>query len=442
MRVRHSASLALTAAAITVVAAACGSSGSTGTSGAGASPSSATGTTTINYWVRVDNGASQLAAQFNATHTNVHVNVTTVPDSEYVTKLAAAVRSRSGPDVVDFDDINAPLFAGTGILQDATSYINSLSFHSSLNQAELNLGELNGKDYAIPFINGASVMMYNKELFQKAGLNPNDPPTTWAQILTDAKAVTKLGNGIYGFTIPGECGGCSVYTVWPLVWASGGQVFSPYGPNQTTTYSQYPQVAAALNFYHELWAAGTVASRDKSENGSTWGASFMDGKEGILLGTPVDIPVAQKNGVQVGVAPIPGENGGTSTFNGGDELGIVTGSQHIAADEEFISWLLGIPQQEYLASSAWYLVPVRSDMLTPAFEAKYPDVAVALKASEHGQVPKSIGFTAATENANSPWVTALEQIVFSNANASTVLKQADAASKQILQQEYQSQMGG
>jgi multiple sugar transport system substrate-binding protein len=433
--------MALAAAVITAGAVAgCGNGGSGSTSASGATASPA-GKVTITFWARVDNPSVGLAQQFNATHSNVHVDVTTVPDAEYVTKLGAAVRSHSGPDVADFDDINTPLFAATGITENISSYINSLSFKSALNPAMMGLASYNGNYYGLPYINGSSVMMYNKGLFQKAGLNPNDPPTTWAQILTDAKKITALGNGDYGYTIPGACGGCLVYTVWPLIWASGGQVFSAFGPNQTTTYAQYPQVAAALNFYHQLWAAGTVASRDRSETGATWGAAFMAGKTGILLGTPVDIPVAAKNGVSVGVAAIPGENGGYSTFVGGDELGIISGSKYQAADEEFMSWMLSQQAQTYV-SSAWYLVPVRSDMLTPSFEARYPDAAVALKASEQGNVPKSIGFTAATEDANAPWVTAEEQIVFSGASPATVLKQADSASAPILQQAWQQQVGG
>jgi multiple sugar transport system substrate-binding protein len=440
MRIRYLRAATLAAAVITVAAvSACGNGGSNGASATpGASP---TGKVTITFWARVDNPSVGLAQQFNATHTNVHVDVTTVPDAEYVTKLGAAVRSHSGPDVADFDDINAPLFAATGITENITSYINSLPFKSALNPAELDLASYNGNYYALPYINGSSVMMYNKGLFKKAGLNPDDPPANWAQILTDAKKITALGNGIDGYTIPGACGGCLVYTVWPLIWASGGQVFSAFGPDQTTTYSKYPQVAAALSFYHQLWADGTVASRDRSETGATWGAAFMAGKTGILLGTPVDIPVAEKNGVDVGVGAIPGENGGYSTFVGGDELGIINGSKYQAADEEFLSWMLSQQAQTYV-TSAWYLVPVRSDMLTPSFEAKYPDAAIALKASEVGNVPKSIGFTAATETANAPWVTAEEQIVFSGANPATVLKQADSASAPILQQAWQQQVGG
>jgi len=410
-------------------------------SGGGSSPSSSGKPTVISFWVRVDNPSVGLARLFNQTHKNIKVDATVIPDAEYVTKLGAAVRGHTGPDVADFDDINAPLFAATHITENINSEVNSLSFKKYLNPAELGLASYNGQYYAAPYINGSSVMMYNKGLFRQAGLNPGSPPTTYAQILTDSEKITKLGHGIDGFTIPGACGGCLVYTVWPLIWASGGQVFSAFGPDQTTTYAKYPQVAAALELYRKLWQAGTVASADRSQNGSTWGATFMSGKEGILFGTPVDIPVAAKNGVDVGVAPIPGDTGGYSTFVGGDELGIINGTAHQSADWTFIKWMLGQQAQTYVAS-AWYLVPVRSDMLTPSFESKYPDVAVALKASEVGSVPKTVGFTAATEDPNSPWVTAFEQVVFSGGNPATVLKQADSSSKQILQQQYQQQLGG
>jgi multiple sugar transport system substrate-binding protein len=440
---RRSLATVAAIAAIATGAAACGNGGggSSSNSSSGSNSGTAAAKGTINFWVRVDNPSVGLAKQFNATHKNVHVNTTVIPDAEYVTKMAAAVRGHSGPDVADFDDINTPLFAATGITQNVTSYLNSLPFKSSLNKAEMGLASYKGGYYGVPYINGSSVMMYNKGLFRKAGLDPNKPPATWAQILTDAKKISALGNGVSGFTIPGACGGCTVYTVWPLIWASSGQVLSSFGANQTTTFGQSPPVAAALKFYRELWTSGTVASKDRSENGTTWGAAFMAGKTGILLGTPVDIPTARKNGVDVGVAPIPGQNGGYSTFVGGDELGVINGSKNLAADKEFITWMLGVKQQEYVANP-WFLVPVRQDMLTASFASKYPDAAVGLKASEKGQVPKSIGFTAATEDANSPWVTAFEQVVFSGANPSSTLKSADTNTKQILAQQYQQQVGG
>ena len=65
---------------------------------------------------------------------------------------------------------------------------------------------------------------------------------------------------------------------------------------------------------------------------------------------------------------------------------------------------------------------MRSDILTPAFNKQYPDVGVLVKAANQGQVPKVVDYTAIAENANSPWVTAFQKIVFSGADAKTALQ--------------------
>ena len=47
--------------------------------------------------------------------------------------------------------------------------------------------------YGLPTNNYTQGLVNNRKLFSEAGLNPNDPPTTWAQVETDAKAIAKLG---------------------------------------------------------------------------------------------------------------------------------------------------------------------------------------------------------------------------------------------------------
>ena len=275
---------------------------------------------------------------------------TLIPDSEYATKLGAAYRSGAAPDVADVDDINAPLFGATGVFKNMTSYAQHLPFYSKLDHAQVVLSTLGNKMYSVPYINGSSILMYNKGLFKQAGLNPNNPPTTYAEMLQDAKKITALGNGIYGFDIAGSCGGCNVYADFPLAWAAGAVMFTPFGPNQKATYVN-PQVIGAMNFLHQAWKDGVVNPNDQSQNGSTWGTDFEDNKLGIILGTPVWIPVAVKNHISVGVAPIPGPNGGYSTYVGGDSLGIMSTSKQLAADEEFVTYALGIPAQTYVASA-------------------------------------------------------------------------------------------
>ena len=53
--------------------------------------------------------------------------------------------------------------------------------------------------YGLPTVNYTQGLIINRKLFKQAGLNPDQPPTTWAQVEADAKAITKLGHGIYGY---------------------------------------------------------------------------------------------------------------------------------------------------------------------------------------------------------------------------------------------------
>ena len=73
----------------------------------------------------------------------------------------------------------------------------------------------------MPYLADLSVLWYNKTLFKKAGLNPNDPPTNYAQIVSDAKKISALGHGISGFSFAGNCQGCLGFTMLPSLWANG-----------------------------------------------------------------------------------------------------------------------------------------------------------------------------------------------------------------------------
>ncbi len=72
--------------------------------------------------------------------------------------------------------------------------------------------------------------------------------------------------------------------------------------------------------------AGAIAPGSKDETGATWVAAFQEGKIGVMPYPATLLPTAAKT-VDVGVAPIPGVNGGASTFVGGDGIGISKDSE-------------------------------------------------------------------------------------------------------------------
>src|ERR671937_769485 len=79
-----------------------------------------------------------------------------------------------------------------------------------------------GKLRALPVSTNNLALFYNKDLFQKAGLNPNQPPKTWDQLRADAKKIAALGNGIQGFEIYTQPGEGLTWQLQPYIWQAGG----------------------------------------------------------------------------------------------------------------------------------------------------------------------------------------------------------------------------
>ena len=76
----------------------------------------------------------------------------------------------------------------------------------------------------MPLYADVSALFYNKDLFEKAGLDPNKPPTSLAELRAYADKITALGGDVKGYFLPGSCAGCNIFTVGPLMWASGVKI--------------------------------------------------------------------------------------------------------------------------------------------------------------------------------------------------------------------------
>src|ERR1700761_3323674 len=98
-----------------------------------------------------------------------------------------------------FTDKNQVLDAGQAA--DITSYVNSKTVPALKDIVPTALAAVTaGKTlYGLPTVNYTQGLIINRVLFKQAGLNPDQPPTTWAEVEQDAKAITKLGHGIFGY---------------------------------------------------------------------------------------------------------------------------------------------------------------------------------------------------------------------------------------------------
>ncbi|HXT88477.1 MAG TPA: sugar ABC transporter substrate-binding protein [Trebonia sp.] len=419
-------------------AAACSSSGSSPSSAA--SPASSTfgvsATGTVQFWARsaTKTLAQKMVSDFNATHKNLQVKLRLTSITDDVTSLATSIRAGDPPDVDGLNDIDVTTFTRNGSFMDLTSAIDKLPYKSALSPGHLALATYQGKEYGVPFWGDLSVLWYNKTLFTKAGLDPNKPPTTYAEILSDAQAINKLGGGVNGFTFAGNCQGCLGFTVQPGIWADGTHLTNGDIGSQTANITGNTPLQNALTLYRQLWTQHLVPDNDRTDNGTTWGQDFAAGKIGIMpggYGQVVNLVKPSQLGSEFMDTPLPGSNGGYSTFDGGDDFVIPNGAKNASGAWEFIQWVMQTQQQDLFPSLG--ATPVRTDVLTPSFSAANPEDAVALKALAKGYAPVTLVYDQMFNQAGGPWLQMFTTAVY-NGNMSLALQQGQSGLTRLLQQ--------
>lgn len=352
----------------------------------------------------------KLLAAWNESHPNIQIEATFVPPTEYVTKFGTMVAGGAAPDFVATDLIYVPQFAEAGQLADITDLAKSLPYFDKLAPSHIRLSTYEDKIYGVPFNAEGSVLMWNKELFRQAGLDPEKPPTNWAEILDYARKITALGDGKYGFYFSGNCPGCNAFTFMPLIWASGGEVLSEDG--KTATLDD-PKVKEALEFYRQMWEEGLIPPGSQTDVGTDFLNTFSSGTIG-MQGLGAFAIAANKAGnpdLDFGVGFLPGKEGGTSSFAGGDVIAIPAGSKYVDEAFEFIKWLTSDEVQlEYYAKEG--SLPLRTDLADNEYFKADPRLTTNTNAMAIGKTPYTVRYNELYNDPNGPWLAMLQKAVF------------------------------
>jgi multiple sugar transport system substrate-binding protein len=274
------------AAAFPLALTACGSSAPAAGAPAAGKPLSLTiedyyvGTMAGNY----DKIYKACAAAEGDTITSTHV-----PGPSLITKVLQQETSKTLPDVLMLDNPDVQQIASSGALTPLSDYG---IIGNGVEQEVLAAGTLNGKLYGLaPGVNSLG-LFYNKDKFAAAGLTP---PTTWAELASDAKKLS--GNGKYGLAFAGTNTYEGTWQFMPWMWSNGG----------TETQLNSPQNAQALDFLASMVKDGSVSASVVG-----WGQGdalnqFIAGKAAMMENGPWNIPALKAvKGLNFGYVPIPG----------------------------------------------------------------------------------------------------------------------------------------
>jgi multiple sugar transport system substrate-binding protein len=372
--------------------------------------------TKITMWTRAatEARARPLVEAYNQSHKN-QIELTVTPTDDYQAKVGAAAGSSGLPDLFSADVVFMPNWTSQGLFQDITSKIAGLSYADKIAQAHIKASTWEGKQYGLPFIVDLSVWLYNKALYRKAGLDPEKPPTTLEEFATQARAVAKLGGDVHGTFFGGNCGGCEVFTWWPIAWADGEKVMDEQG---TTSFLNSDENKKIYSTFRSLVDDGTVQMPDsKTETGPTWTGYFLTGKIGIMPWPATITGLAGDNLKleDVGATPIAGVKGGQSTFVGGDSIGIGRDSKVADQAWNFLAWLEDQDAQVNVIAKGGNVVS-RTDLANNQYSAADPRLVMYNTIAGKGQTPLAVKFGQTFNDPQGPWLVLLRDAVFGDAS--------------------------
>ncbi|WEH19628.1 sugar ABC transporter substrate-binding protein [Streptomyces sp. VNUA24] len=397
----------LTAATL---ATACGS-GNGDARGDGGGAANATGVddgATLTMWTRAATRpqSEALVEAYNASHRN-KVELTVVPTDDYQAKVGAAAGSRDLPDLFASDVVFVPNYTSSGLFADLTERVDALPFADDLARSHIEAGTYEDKKYVVPHTLDLSVLFYNKDLYRKAKLDPDDPPATLGEWDEQARAVDALGGGVDGTFFGGNCGGCGVFTWWPSIWAAGEEVLNEDGTGARLASATARKV---YDTYRGWVDDGIVAPGAKDETGTTWTGVFPKGKVGIMPMPSTTLGLMPKD-LDLGVAPIPGPDGGRSTFVGGDAIGIAATSGKADQAWNFLAWTLGDTAQVDIVAAHKDVV-ARTDLASNKYSDADPRLVAVNELVADGRTPYALKFGQTFNDPNGPWLSLMRDAVF------------------------------
>ncbi|HWV48878.1 MAG TPA: sugar ABC transporter substrate-binding protein [Microbacterium sp.] len=361
---------------------------------------------TLTLWTRapLEHQANLLVDAYNETHEN-QVELTVVPNDDYVAKVGAAAGSGGLPDLFAADIVYVPNWVQQGLFADITEQIDGLDFKDSINEGHLSAGTYEDKEHVLPFVLDLSMLFWNKELFAEAGLDPEKAPATLEEFAAAAQAVQALNKpDTYGTATGLNCGGCLVFTWFPSIWASGEEVMNEDGTESLLNGEAAQEV-------YDTWAglqeAGAILPSSTDEAGPTWTAAFSEGKVGVMPFPATLLPTLE---FDAGVAGLPGVDGGASTFVGGDGIGISKDSKQSPQAWNFLNWMMSEETQVEVLAQDGNAVS-RGDLADNEYAAADPRLVMINEVAAQGDTPVAINFQQAFNAPGSPWLNLVRNAV-------------------------------
>lgn len=271
----------------------------------------------------------KLIDEFNAKNENIEV-VLEAYGSEFDTKITAGIGAKDAPDVMYM--WNYPQYKNA--LEPLDSYIdkNGEEHKSDFYESLWNYNSVGGETLGLPVGYTTHVVYYNKDLFDKKGLDYPKAGWTWEDLQETAKKLTDKEKKISGFAFPGKP---DPYDFEMYLWGNGASYVDSNGKlkgnlNSTKSIETFAMFQDMLKDGYAITTEGSGDTEMKS------------GKVGMFINGAWYLSPLKEAGINYGVVEVPTfENGKSVSIVSSSGIAMSKSSKHKEAAFEFMKFWTG-----------------------------------------------------------------------------------------------------
>lgn len=394
---------------------------------------------TLQWWTGQSDEAHSvlegLADDFEEIHPNVTIEVSSGAPSteELLQKLSAGFASGSYPDISYAFGSWASELESSDMTLDITEQVADpeVGWDEFAEAATATAQPTGEATIGFPAIVDNISLMYNRELFDAAGLEYPDESWTWDDFRDAAAALTDPATETYGYGYSVSGSEETTWQFWPHLWQHGGTIY-----DEDTLEATFDDDAGveALTFLQQMAVDDGSVYLDQTD--TRFGDLFASGRIGMITSGPWQLYTNVEMGVDYGVAPLPAVDGEHTTVSGAD-LWVLLDHQDVNREYwayEFTRWLTD-PEQDLQWNVAVGNLPLREEEIeTDEFAAvleQYPGLDVMAENSANATIPRPTvqGYVQLSEAIGS----AISHVLQGDGDPAEALEQAAAESTEALQ---------
>lgn len=285
----------------------------------------------------------RLVSDFNFSQNTYEVSWEYIPMTDFTKKLSVGFTENELPDMVIIDNPDMLAYITSGLFEDITQYMTTKQDVEDYYPGVISSVIYDGKYYGLPFCCNNVGLYYNKDMFEKAGL---EPPGTWEELSEAAKLLTNEDTNGFAMCALNSEEGAFQFLPWIL---STGATPTTVGNNDALR---------AYALIDELINDETLSGDCINWTQNDVARKFIKGEAAMMENGPWVLPMLLEAGINFGIVELPTDRQRMTVY-GGENLAVIKG-KNVEGAMAFLDYYSQEEVMLEICKSSNAIVPKRS----------------------------------------------------------------------------------